>query len=357
VRSLVDGRRSRAGRRRLLRDIATIEEHLRFRTDDPDDERLLQRRRALRGELASLSEADTHTLVGRVFEPIDREKLAADFQTLHRATRAELLRIMLGRLEHVAAETLHSALTNPQQEPRLRTRLAELVPDPKTRREMLTILSGRFAHRHAAVMGQKLWVHLDAAGFKNTGTSSAGNRCPECPVLLGSKRPDGKNGMELRGDIAGNGHGVVFDFKRTIERATWKLVEGSWIPLSHRPAGENDDGYETDEDHTGDDGHIYAIDTPGPTIQSPPSLDPFWPGDPNATGLFYVASFLEWVEVDVGGTPTRVSDVFAWHSASTLEKVNGQWRRNESATNEILPGPIPVLSPDGDAPPPKRQGE
>ena len=355
MQSFVDGPRVPAGtgQRRLLRDIEAIEKHLRFRTNDPDDKRLRERRRALRSELGSLSEPDTSTLVSRLFEPTGKDKVAADFQTLHRAVRGELLRIMLGRLDHPAAEALHAALTIPKhpRERRMQSRLAELVPAAATRREILTILSDRFAHRHASVPGQKLWVRLDEAGFKNTQSSSADNGCSACPVDLGPARPDGRNGMELRGDIAGNAHGVAFDFKRTIERATWKKVGSAWKLVAHVRAGTDDDITDSDEDLKGDDGHIYVIDVPGPILQNPPTLDPFTPADPHATGFFWVASFVEWVEADVGGTRKRVSDLFEWHTATTLKRVKGRWERDKSGINEILPGPIPILSPAGESPP------
>jgi len=266
--------------------------------------------------------------------------------------RAELLEIMFARMEHVAAESLHGALIKPEHpwERRLKSRLAELVPDGATRRRVLATLAGRFAASHAAVPGKGLWVRLEASAFKTSGTTTAGNDCASCPENLGL-RADGTNAMELRGDIAGDGHGVAFDFKRTLEMATWKQVGHSWKATEHVPAGTDDDRTNTDEDLKGDDGHIYVIDPRGPLIQTPASSDPFAPNDPAATRVFYVASFVEWVEADVGGSHKRVSDEFEWHSATTLRKVSGKWERDPSAINEIAPGAFPIMSPTGDLPP------
>ena len=339
----------------------SIEKHLSFQTSDPNDSRLLERRKALRIEFGSLDEDRTSILVGQLFEPVGpKNVIATGFQRLHSSTRAELLQVALGRLGHLAAEGLHASLTASERKPwdeNLQARLVQLLPAAAVRRETLEILRSRFSARHAPVAGSTLWVRLDDAGFKNSGTTSNENRCSGCPVALGVHQSDVQNGMELRGDIAGNAHGITFDFKRTVEKGTWKkvgAVGASWELLDgYLKPGTDDDMYESDEDHEGEYGHIYVIDTPGPVLGNDPSKDPFKRPDPNATRLAWVASFVEWVEAEVGGKRQKISDEFEWHSVTTLEKVKGRWQRdNKTGINEILPGPIPVLSPAGDSPKP-----
>jgi hypothetical protein len=335
------------GRRRLLRSVESIERELGKRFASEDDPLLLERRRALRGDVGTLSADDAKTLITRLFEPVERDALAAGFQRMHSSTRAELLRIAFERVEHLFAEGLHTSLVATNAQPwqrRLRSRLAELIPGAAERRKALAVLGGRFKARHALVAGQRVWVRLDETGFRNRGAISPDNNCDSCnDVQLGIDPATGHNFMELRGDIAGDATGIAFDFKRTMDKANWVHVDGKWKLYGKAVHGADDDKFETDEDLTSDGGHLFQMDGPGP----PDLYDFSVRGVPDATGYVYMASFTQWVEAIEGTQRRRVSDEFEWHSVTTLIKVNGRWRRNPAGPNEIEPGPVPLISPDG----------
>jgi len=190
-------------------------------------------------------------------------------------------------------------------------------------------------------------VNLSAANFRTSGSLSTDDNCRASAYIgrLGLDTTSGRNMMELRGDVAGHRPGTVYDFKRTIEQASWSAVSdsGPWQVRSHKPAGSSDDANDSDEDlDPGQSGHLYVVDAPGPYFDSPAF------GHRDARHYVYAATFVEWVIAKVpGGSWQKVSDDFDWHSVSTLVKVGDQWRRDAKRVNVIDAGPRPVLSPDG----------
>jgi hypothetical protein len=174
--------------------------------------------------------------------------------------------------------------------------------------------------------------------FRNTGSTadSGENNCRNCPRELGVHAGDWHNGMEVRGDITGHRADAAYDFKRTKERATWEKVGGSWTQTSHVGPGEDDDRTNDDESLTPVNNHIYSEDIPGPSGGQSPS------DDPTATELVYRASFVEFVNVQVGtGGWSKQSNDFQWHSVTWLEKAGGTWQRKAGA-NEIETGATTV---------------
>lgn len=176
--------------------------------------------------------------------------------------------------------------------------------------------------------------------FKNTGSTSSKNNCDLCPLPLGQSTTHGTNGMELRGDIYGHNPLLRYDFKRTKERATWKLIGTSWTQLTHVGPGADDDSHNQDEDLTPDSNQIYVIDTPGFRNKSNPVRDH------SAGEAVYKASFVETVKAKkIIGSWTTISNSFRWHSISWFENVSGSWQR-KAGSNEIETGSTTVGSGD-----------
>jgi len=196
--------------------------------------------------------------------------------------------------------------------------------------------------------------------FRNHGPVSKDNKCPACSSLpgLGLDDATGLNIMEVRGDIAHHSDGVEYDFKRTKERAIWRLTNETWELLKYDPPGSDDDPTNVDEDLDPKDGHLYSTDGPGL-----PDLDAPGPGAGSADEYVYRASFVEIVHARKRNGPWMpVSNEFKWHSVTWLVKVNGVWQRKAGA-NEVEAGAMTVgtalpwgpgdfpesMSPDGTA--------
>ena len=147
--------------------------------------------------------------------------------------------------------------------------------------------------------------------------------------------------MELRGDIAGHRSDIKYDFRRSIEKDTWKKVRGTWIRAPGQSTVDTDDTHNSDEDLSPTYNHIYAVDAPGPNIHGP-----LRQRDDEASEVMYFANFTEWVEVQIGsGAWTEASNRFVWHSITTLEKVRGRWQRKPDGINLIEAGPSPISEP------------
>jgi hypothetical protein len=175
--------------------------------------------------------------------------------------------------------------------------------------------------------------------FRNSGGLSEENHCPVCGNLpgLGLDANTFLNIMEVRGDIDQQRRGVQYDFKRTKERAIWRLSAGQWELLQYDPPGTDDDRTERDESLNPVNNHIYAIDGPG--LQD---IDRPGPGADTADEFVYKASFVEFVHArGRNGAWTPVSNEFRWHSVTWVEKVNGGWRRKQGY-NEIEAGAISI---------------
>lgn len=180
--------------------------------------------------------------------------------------------------------------------------------------------------------------YVSIGNFRNRGSTadSGENNCALCPLPLGILAGSGKNRMELRGDITNHQAGTDYDFKRTKERGTWKLVGGTWTQISHVGPGEDDDSHNDDEDLTPENNHIYTEDGPG----FRDLVDPV--SDAAATEAVYKASFIETANVRVsGGSWTKSSNDVNWHSITWLEKVGGNWQR-KAGNNEIETGSTTV---------------
>ena len=181
--------------------------------------------------------------------------------------------------------------------------------------------------------------------FRNSGALSAENQCEVCADLpgLGLDSNTFLNIMEVRGDISGHRANVAYDFKRSKDRAIWRLDAAGWSLLNRATAGSADDRFQTDEFLTPVNNHIYAIDGPG--------LDRMHAPIPNASSALeavYIGTYVETVEARQGtGAWTTVSNAFPWHSVTWIENVGGSWRR-KAGENRIEPGAITI----GDAPQP-----
>jgi len=265
-----------------------------------------------------------------------KDPITVRFQMLHHAIRAELLAKLFGKLGHLTAESWVDRIKGGSAK-----QFNRLIPSKTTQRDLLDILGKRFSS-HELPAGKKLWVTLAAANFSTSGTVNSDNTCKSCGEdefkNLGLQQTDGRNSMELRGDIAGSTVGVQFNFKRTVEKGSWRKMNNTWelskVQNAYLAPGTDDDTHDDDEQLIPVNNHIFVVDAPGITEME----NPAWP-DPNklATEYKYVASFEEWVEAKIGSDPwARVSDIFEWHSISTLEKGSPRWHR--AGTNEIGPG-------------------
>lgn len=332
----------------VQRDIAAAERELARRFASPEDKRLLQRRNALGAEFAMMNEADAGEVAGRLLQPTNADAMAAGMQRLHRGTRFRLLKILFARVGHLGAENLHAALTAGTADgTRLSSRFAELVPDSGRRKALLASLAAQFEAAHQPTADKPLWVTLSSANFRTSGGVSTDNNAAAAANYsrLGLDTGSGRNRMELRGDVAGHKAGVTYDFKRTLQQASWSAVTDTWELHRSLPAGSPDDAHDNDEDLNPDSGHIYVLDSPGPYFDDPAY------GHRGAQHYVYMATFVEWVEARTGsGGWQKVSDDFYWHSVSTLVKVNGTWQRDPQGANEIAEDPLPIVSPDGKAP-------
>jgi hypothetical protein len=221
------------------------------------------------------------------------------------------------------------------------------VPDRGQRTALLASLTATFEAAHQPRAAKPLWVNLSPESFRTNGAISTDNGVAAAGIgRLGPDVSSGRNFMELRGDVAGHRPGIQYDIKRTIEKATWSAVTNTWVRCTSLKAGTDDDIDNADEDLSPDSGHIYVVDTPGPYFTSPLCDDGHVERD--ARHYYYAATFVEWVVARSGsGGWQRVSDDFYWHSVSTLVKVNGTWQRDQQGVNDIAPGPIPIISPDG----------
>jgi hypothetical protein len=332
----------------VQRDIEKVEREFARRFASPEDKRIFKQHSALKAEFGLMSDADAGIVAGRLFQPVGADAMAEGMQRLNRGTRYKLLTILLARLGHLGAENLHAAVTATTADGRrLRARFAQLVPDRGKRTALLSTLTAQFAAAHQAPAGTTLWVNLNTANFRTSGAISTDNNGVAAANYsqLGFDTASGRNFMELRGDVAGHQTGITYNFKRTVEMASWSAVNDKWELRRHLPAGTNDDAHDNDEDLTPESGHLYVVDSPGPYFDNPAA------GHRGATRYVYVATFVEWVEARTGtGAWQQISDDFHWHSVSALVNVNGSWQRDSQGANEIADGPIPVLSPDGQAP-------
>jgi hypothetical protein len=188
---------------------------------------------------------------------------------------------------------------------------------------------------------------VTVGNFRNTGPVSDENQSELGQQIpgLGLDPDTGMNFMELRGDISGRTQGVQFDFRRTKEVAVWRKKNGAWDRVRFVPAGTDDDRFNTDEDLTPENNHIYSLDGPGVADLFEPLPPQLLPG---ADETVYKASFLESVEARVPPAGwTRVSNEFAWHSITWLERGNGLGWTRKAGRNEVEAGALVI----GDQPP------
>lgn len=180
--------------------------------------------------------------------------------------------------------------------------------------------------------------------FRNTGQVSPENECPVCEQIpgLGLDTQTGLNMMELRGDISGHKKGIVYDFRRTKEQAIWRGEQGHWKLVHYEPKGTDDDRFNTDEQLTPRNNHIYAIDGPGLASLTAPLGEDTKNGDE----ALFKGNFVDYVEASASpGAWNVVSNDFAWHSVTWLEKDDqGGWKRKDGE-NEIAPGPARITAP------------
>ncbi len=180
--------------------------------------------------------------------------------------------------------------------------------------------------------------------FRNSGALSAENRCEVCADLpgLGLDANTFLNIMEVRGDISGHRANIEYDFKRSKDRAIWRLDGTGWTLLNRATAGTADDRFQSDEFLTPVDNHIYAVDGPGLERRHAPI-----PNAASAQEAVYIGTYVETVEARRGnGAWTTVSNAFPWHSVTWIENVGGSWQR-KAGENRIEPGAIVI----GDTPP------
>jgi hypothetical protein len=183
---------------------------------------------------------------------------------------------------------------------------------------------------------------VSVGNFRNRGPVSDDNASEVGEQIpgLGIDAHTGLNLMELRGDVRGRTQGVQFEFRRTKEVAVWRKAAGAWMRVRHVPPGTDDDQLNRDESLSPRNQHIYAIDGPGlGNLMLPLGPD----HTDGADEAVYKASFVESVEARVPPAGwTRVSNAFAWHSITWLERLGeGAWTR-KAAGNEIEPGAITV---------------
>ncbi|MGO9443396.1 MAG: hypothetical protein ACLPXB_01315, partial [Thiobacillaceae bacterium] len=234
--------------------------------------------------------------------------------------------------------TLKQALINPDSYMLLAFRLLKRAPGTVASKETLP--------------------SVQLGNFRNTGPLSKENRCEVCRDLpgLGLDENTALNIMELRGDISGHRPNVEYDFSRTKERAIWERAGDTWTLLKYAPPKTEDNRFSTDEDVTPKNNHIYTVDGPGFEDLDHPTPDA------SADEAVYRGTFIDFVRARVGtGIWSKVSNDFAWHSITWLEKAGGKWRRKAGA-NEVSPGAIFVGKAlpygPGDYPPPaKGKGE
>lgn len=302
---------------------------------DPTGDKMVAIRRKLNAEARFLTSSEAEQISFWLVTN-SKDSITIRFQMLHHDIRAELLSKFFGKLSHLTAEALLDRIKGDSVK-----QFNRLVPSEATKKSLLAVLAGRFAS-HQLPAGKKLWVTLEDANFSNSGSLNSDNKCTSCSdgvfANLGLQQPDARNSMELRGDIAGSTTGVQFNFKRTVEKGSWRKMNNAW-ELSkdqdaYLPPGTDDDANDSDEQLIPVNNHIFVVDAPGiREMRIPASPDPY----NKATEFKYVASFEEWVEAKIGSGPwERVSDIFEWHSISTIEKGSPLWHR--AGTNEIGPG-------------------
>ena len=212
--------------------------------------------------------------------------------------------------------SLEVALQNPDSFAYLAADLMRLTgssADPGPRSSLPTVFVGNFRNR---------------GPVSDDNASEVGEQIPG----LGPDGNTGLNLMELRGDVTGRTKGVQFEFRRTKEVAIWRKEAGAWTRVHHVPAGTDDNLLNRDESLSPRNQHIYAIDGPGLDNLGQPLGPAHTPG---AEEAFYKASFVESVEARVPPAGwTRVSNEFAWHSITWLERSGeGAWTR-KAAGNE-----------------------
>ncbi len=111
--------------------------------------------------------------------------------------------------------------------------------------------------------------------------------------------------------------------------------------------------------HPNADGYMYSFDAPG--IGTQVKADDVWSSIWTQYGLATQSNFEEFARIGFGGpaenntvTGSRASDYFKWHSIMTLEEGDdGILERttgdaNETATNEIAPGHVGLVSSPDD---------
>jgi len=156
------------------------------------------------------------------------------------------------------------------------------------------------------------------------------------PPTFGTTGDITHNGMLMQWTISPAGFGaftnVPYDIKRTKERATWSRNGTTWQQSTHVGLGADDDSVNTDEDLTpSTTDHIYVEDWPG--FQSSTAF---------ADEAVYKASFVEFVNIQLGGNWLKCSDDYAWHSITWLENGGTLWQRKAGEPNEITTGSTTV---------------
>jgi hypothetical protein len=253
----------------------------------------------------------------------------------------------------IVHESVHAAglLGDPKYEPGCGLSLEVALQNPDSFAYLASDLMAMTGRPEAGARSSLPSVSV--GNFRNRGpvsddnVSEVGQQIPG----LGIDGNTGLNLMELRGDVTGRTQGVQFEFRRTKEVAVWRKAAGAWTRVRHVPAGTDDDHLNSDESLSPRNRHIYAIDGPGLDDLGLPLGPDHTPGADEAV---YKASFVESVEARVPPTGwTRVSNEFAWHSVTWLERSGeGAWTR-KAAGNEIEPGAITIGNdpPEPAAPP------
>jgi hypothetical protein len=295
-------------------------------------------RKQLNDIAGSLSPDQALALLRKLLSPHD--DLAGKFvYRLDHAIRLELLVRMQWRLERATAVALYEDLTIKAEDYAetddltLQQGLHAMFPRPDeqdARDQFLQALRAPADPKTPTI----LLFFRNRHGFSPDNRSKLITPTRRVPLTLGVDPDSGTNWMEIRGIVNGYKPGThQFDFTRTIEQSSWYREGRTWKWEQRRPAGTADDRHNSDEYLFPDQGNIYVIDGPGPTLLEP--------ADPTlrrkAAEYAWMMNAVETVTVTGPSTnaPTPVASL-EWFTVTWLERTDaGTWRRKKNGHNEV----------------------